>query len=158
MIEVRGPNVFQGYWQMPEKTAAEFRDDGFFMTGDLGLIDDKGYVNIVGRAKDLIISGGYNIYPKEVELVLDDMPQVLESAVIGLPHADFGEAVVAVLVAAEEAPDLAAIEKALQSKLARYKQPKAYIVVPELPRNNMGKVQKAALRQQYATKFKEAAL
>ncbi|ARU00123.1 malonate--CoA ligase [Yoonia vestfoldensis] len=158
MIEVRGPNVFQGYWQMPEKTAAEFRDDGFFMTGDLGLIDDKGYVNIVGRAKDLIISGGYNIYPKEVELVLDDMPQVLESAVIGLPHADFGEAVVAVLVAAEQAPDLAAIEKALQSKLARYKQPKAYIIVPELPRNNMGKVQKAALRQQYATKFKEAAL
>jgi malonyl-CoA/methylmalonyl-CoA synthetase len=158
MIEVRGPNVFQGYWQMPEKTAAEFRSDGFFMTGDLGLIDDKGYVNIVGRAKDLIISGGYNIYPKEVELVLDDMPQVLESAVIGLPHADFGEAVVAVLVATGQAPDIAQIEKALQDKLARYKQPKAYIIVPELPRNNMGKVQKAALRQQYATKFKEAAL
>lgn len=158
MIEVRGPNVFQGYWQMPEKTAAEFRSDGFFMTGDLGLIDDKGYVNIVGRAKDLIISGGYNIYPKEVELVLDDMPQILESAVIGLPHADFGEAVVAVLVATEQAPDIAQIEKALQDKLARYKQPKAYIIVPELPRNNMGKVQKAALRKQYETKFKEAAL
>ncbi len=157
MIEVRGPNVFKGYWQMPEKTAAEFRKDGFFMTGDLGLIDDQGYVNIVGRAKDLIISGGYNVYPKEVELVLDDMPHVLESAVIGLPHPDFGEAVVAVLAANGHAPDIAQIEQALRDKLARYKQPKAYIVLPELPRNTMGKVQKAALRKQYETKFKETA-
>ncbi|WP_114964995.1 malonate--CoA ligase [Alkalilacustris brevis] len=155
MIEVRGPNVFKGYWQMPEKTAAEFRADGFFMTGDLGLIDDQGYVNIVGRAKDLIISGGYNVYPKEVELVLDDMPGVLESAVIGLPHPDFGEAVVAVLVDNGKGIDLAQIESTLRDRLARYKQPKRYIILPELPRNTMGKVQKAALRQQYADQFKE---
>ena len=155
MIEVRGPNVFKGYWQMPEKTAAEFRKDGFFMTGDLGMIDDQGYVNIVGRAKDLIISGGYNVYPKEVEMVLDEMPGVAESAVIGLPHPDFGEAVVAVLAAGSTAPDIAGIKGALRDKLARYKQPKAYIVLPELPRNTMGKVQKAALRKQYENQFKE---
>ncbi|MDD7973027.1 malonate--CoA ligase [Roseinatronobacter alkalisoli] len=157
MIEVRGPNVFQGYWQMPEKTAAEFRADGYFMTGDLGMIDDQGYVNIVGRAKDLIISGGYNVYPKEIELVLDDMPGVVESAVIGLPHPDFGEAVVAVLVPDKATPDISAIESGLSDKLARYKQPKAYIVLPELPRNTMGKVQKAALRNDYAAYFKESA-
>ena len=155
MIEVRGPNVFKGYWQMPEKTAAEFRKDGFFKTGDLGLIDDQGYVNIVGRAKDLIISGGYNVYPKEVEIVLDEMPGVAESAVIGLPHPDFGEAVVAVLAKGDTAPDIDRIEGALRDKLARYKQPKAYIVLPELPRNTMGKVQKAALRQQYQEHFKK---
>ena len=154
MIEVRGPNVFKGYWNMPEKTAAEFRADGFFMTGDLGLIDDQGYVNIVGRARDLIISGGYNVYPKEVELVLDDMPDVLESAVIGLPHPDFGEAVVAVLVANGASPDIARIEEALRDRLARYKQPKAYILLRELPRNTMGKVQKAALRQRYEDRFR----
>jgi malonyl-CoA/methylmalonyl-CoA synthetase len=153
MIEVRGPNVFKGYWQMPEKTAAEFRADGFFITGDLGVIDDQGYLQIVGRAKDLIISGGYNIYPKEVEMVLDDMAGVLESAVIGVPHPDLGEAVVAVLASAGEAPDISKIESALNSKLARYKQPKAYLVVSELPRNTMGKVQKAALRQQHAGTF-----
>jgi malonyl-CoA/methylmalonyl-CoA synthetase len=157
MIEVRGPNVFQGYWQMPEKTAAEFRADGFFMTGDLGVIDDQGYVQIVGRAKDLIISGGYNIYPKEVELALDEVPGVLESAVIGLPHPDLGEGVVAVLAAAGQGPDIPAIKAALSEKLARYKHPKAYIVLPELPRNTMGKVQKAALRQKYAAQFTENA-
>ncbi|MCC5965046.1 MAG: malonyl-CoA synthase [Natronohydrobacter sp.] len=157
MIEVKGPNVFQGYWQMPEKTAAEFRADGYFMTGDLGMIDDQGYVNIVGRAKDLIISGGYNVYPKEVELALDDMPGVLESAVIGLPHPDFGEAVVAVIVPTGEGPDTAQILQQLAETLARYKQPKAFIMLPELPRNTMGKVQKAELRKTYAAYFKETA-
>lgn len=157
MIEVKGPNVFQGYWQMPEKTAEEFRADGYFMTGDLGMIDDQGYVNIVGRAKDLIISGGYNVYPKEVELVLDDMPGVLESAVIGLPHPDFGEAVVAVLVPRGEGPDEAQILRELAGKLARYKQPKAFIHLPELPRNTMGKVQKAELRKAYKAYFTENA-
>lgn len=153
MIEVKGPNVFQGYWQMPEKTAEEFRADGFFMTGDLGMIDPQGYVSIVGRAKDLIISGGYNVYPKEVELVLDEMPGVLESAVIGLPHPDFGEAVVAVLVPTGEGPDENRIRAAISERLARYKQPKAYILLPELPRNTMGKVQKAALRKEYSEYF-----
>lgn len=156
MIEVRGPNVFQGYWQMPEKTAAEFRTDGYFITGDLGMIDDQGYVNIVGREKDLIISGGYNVYPKEIELALDDMPDVMESAVIGLPHPDFGEAVVAVLVPDKTTPDIGAIETSLSDKLARYKQPKAYIILPELPRNTMGKVQKAALRREYTAYFKDS--
>lgn len=155
MIEVKGPNVFQGYWQMPEKTAQEFRDDGYFMTGDLGMIDDMGYVVIVGRAKDLIISGGYNVYPKEVELVLDEMPGVRESAVIGLPHPDLGEAVVAVLVPEGEGPQEALIMSRLAEKLARYKQPKALITLSELPRNTMGKVQKAGLRKTYEAFFKE---
>lgn len=155
MIEVRGPNVFKGYWRMPEKTAAEFREDGFFVTGDLGWIDAQDYVKIMGRAKDLIISGGYNVYPKEVELVLDDMPHVSESAVIGLPHPDFGEAVVAVLAASGDSPDIEAIKHALRDKLARFKQPKVYIILPELPRNAMGKVQKAVLRKQYENQFKE---
>jgi len=153
VIEVRGPNVFQGYWQMPEKTAAEFREDGYFITGDLGVIDDHGYVTIVGRSKDLIISGGYNVYPKEVEMALDEMPGVLESAVIGLPHPDFGEAVVAVLVPRGAGPEVEGIQAALSGKLARYKQPKAFFVLPELPRNTMGKVQKAALRKQYDAYF-----
>ncbi|GAA0309628.1 malonate--CoA ligase [Rhodovulum strictum] len=157
MIEVRGPNVFQGYWQMPEKTAAEFRPDGYFITGDLGVIDDQGYVTIVGRAKDLIISGGYNVYPKEVELVLDEMPGVLESAVIGLPHPDLGEAVVAVLAAAGAGPDPGAIRAALSERLARYKQPREYVVLPELPRNAMGKVQKAELRKTHADLFRRTA-
>lgn len=157
MIDVKGPNVFQGYWQMPEKTAEEFRADGYFMTGDLGLIDDQGYVNIVGRAKDLIISGGYNVYPKEIEIVLDDMPGILESAVIGLPHPDFGEAVVAVIVPVGEGPDTKQILPQLSEKLARYKQPKAFITLPELPRNTMGKVQKAELRKTYEAYFKENA-
>ncbi len=155
MIEVRGPNVFKGYWQMPEKTAEEFRKDGYFITGDLGKIDPDGYLHIVGREKDLIISGGYNIYPKEIELALDDMPGVLESAVIGVPHPDFGEAVLAILVPADFAPDIQAIEASLAQHMARYKQPKAFIKMRELPRNTMGKVQKAALRQQFATYFFE---
>ncbi|MGB0661584.1 MAG: malonate--CoA ligase [Mangrovicoccus sp.] len=154
MIEVRGPNVFKGYWQMPEKTAAELREDGFFITGDLGKIDEDGYVVIVGRAKDLIISGGYNIYPKEIELVLDAQPGVLESAVIGVPHPDFGESPVGVLVAEAGAElDLEAIEAALGGELARFKQPKALRVIEALPRNTMGKVQKAALRKDYEGLF-----
>ncbi len=158
IIEVRGPNVFQGYWQMPEKTKAELREDGFFITGDIGVIDPDGYVQIVGRAKDLIISGGYNIYPKEVELVLDDQPGVLESAVIGVPHPDFGEGVVGVLVAEPGAtPDLDAIRASVGEKLAKFKQPKVLEVVTELPRNTMGKVQKNMLRDQFAEAFKTPA-
>jgi malonyl-CoA/methylmalonyl-CoA synthetase len=153
-IEVRGPNVFKGYWQMPEKTAAELRPDGFFMTGDLGLIDADGYVHIVGRNKDLIISGGYNIYPKEIELVLDEQPGVLESAVIGVPHPDFGETVVGILVPRPgERPDLDAIASAAGRSLARFKHPKRLIIVEELPRNAMGKVQKNVLRERYRDLF-----
>ena len=154
IIEVRGPNVFTGYWQMPEKTRAELREDGFFITGDIGLVDPDGYVQIVGRAKDLIISGGYNIYPKEVELVLDDQPGVLESAVIGVPHPDFGEGVVGVLVAEPGvSPDLDAVRSAMGEKLAKFKQPKVLEVVSELPRNTMGKVQKNLLRDRFAGVF-----
>ncbi|PWE27881.1 malonyl-CoA synthase [Pararhodobacter marinus] len=150
MIEVRGPNVFKGYWNMPEKTAEELRADGFFITGDLGTISEDGYVSIVGRGKDLIISGGYNIYPKEVELELDAQPGVLESAVVGVPHPDFGETVLAVLVPEPGAtPDTDAIRAALDATLARFKQPRHYIVIDALPRNTMGKVQKAALRETY---------
>ena len=153
-IEVRGPNVFQGYWQMPEKTAEELRKDGFFITGDLGLIDDQGYVQIVGRDKDLIISGGYNIYPKEIELILDEQPGVLESAVIGVPHPDFGETVVGVLVAKRgQQPDEPAIMAAVGAVLARFKHPSKLIVVDELPRNTMGKVQKNILRERYRDLF-----
>ncbi|MDG3041606.1 malonate--CoA ligase [Roseicyclus marinus] len=154
MIEVRGPNVFKGYWQMPEKTREELRETGFFITGDLGRFDDDGYLSIVGRQKDLIITGGYNVYPKEVELILDDQPGVLESAVIGVPHPDFGEAVLAVLVPTKDAtPDLAAIDTALRATLARFKQPKALELVDSLPRNKMGKVQKAELRARFADRF-----
>jgi malonyl-CoA/methylmalonyl-CoA synthetase len=157
MIEVRGANVFKGYWRMPEKTKAEFRDDGFFVTGDLGRIDERGYVWIVGRGKDLVISGGYNVYPKEVEEEIDGLPGVAESAVIGVPHPDFGEGVTAVVVAdGTAAIDEASILAALKDRLARFKQPKRVIVVPELPRNAMGKVQKAALRQTYADLYAEA--
>lgn len=149
-IEVRGPNVFQGYWRMPEKTAEELGPDGWFRTGDLGVIDADGYVSIVGRGKDLIISGGFNIYPKEVELVIDEMPGVLESAVIGVPHPDFGEGVVAVVARAKDRePDPQEIMAGLADCLAKFKQPKKVIVVDELPRNTMGKVQKAALRAEY---------
>ena len=154
VIEVRGDNVFKGYWQMPEKTAAELRDDGFFITGDLGLIDDLGYVQIVGRGKDLIISGGYNIYPKEVESLLDDQPGVLESAVVGVPHSDLGEAPIGVLVAQTGAtPDLEAIHATLQTQLARFKCPRKLVVVDALPRNTMGKVQKNLLRDSYRAAF-----
>lgn len=154
VIEVRGPNVFKGYWQMPEKTAAELRADGFFITGDLARIDADGYVHIVGRMKDLIISGGYNIYPKEVELVLDELPGVKESAVIGVPHPDFGETVVAVVVAENGVtlgPDQ--IMTASGGALARFKQPRQVIVLSQLPRNTMGKVQKNVLRDTYKGLF-----
>ena len=154
MIEVRGPNVFKGYWQMPEKTAAELRPDGFFITGDLGRIDADGYVNIVGRGKDLVISGGLNVYPKEIELVLDAQPGVLESAVVGVPHPDLGETPVALLVPEPGAePDLAAIEAAVRGALARFKHPRRLIVVESLPRNTMGKVQKNELRARYRDLF-----
>jgi len=150
MIEVRGPNVFAGYWQMPEKTATDLRADGFFITGDLGMVDDDGYVHIVGRQKDLIIAGGYNIYPKEVELALDAAEGVLESAVIGVPHPDLGEAVMGVIVPAPgAAPDPEAILRDLATGLARFKLPRALAVLPELPRNTMGKVQKNLLRDQF---------
>ncbi len=151
-IQVKGPNVFKGYWQMPEKTAEEFAADGYFRTGDVGRLDADGYLSIVGRSKDLIISGGYNVYPKEIESVIDDMDGVLESAVIGVPHADFGEAVTAVVVprggAALAESDIIA---ALKSKIANFKVPKRVHVVDELPRNTMGKVQKNLLRERFGS-------
>jgi malonyl-CoA/methylmalonyl-CoA synthetase len=151
MIEIKGPNVFKGYWRMPEKTAAEFTADGFFISGDLGKIDGDGYVHIVGRGKDLVISGGYNIYPKEVEGEIDQIEGVVESAVIGVPHPDFGEGVTAIVVRKPGVVlDEKAIVSALQDRLARYKQPKRIIFAEDLPRNTMGKVQKNILRQQYA--------
>jgi len=153
-VEVRGPNVFKGYWKMPEKTATEFREDGFFITGDLGAFDADGYLRIVGRDKDLIISGGYNIYPKEIELVLDAQPGVLESAVIGVPHEDFGETPVALVVAERDSPpDREAITAELRTALARYKHPRALLFIDELPRNAMGKVQKNVLRDSYRNLF-----
>ncbi|MEO9338240.1 malonyl-CoA synthase [Mesorhizobium sp. SB112] len=154
MIEVRGPNVFQGYWQMPEKTKEELRDNGFFITGDIGQIDADGYVSIVGRQKDLIITGGYNVYPKEIELVFDEQPGVLESAVIGLPHPDFGEAVACVVVPEKGvALDVQVLSEAIKNSVARFKQPKAIFVVDSLPRNTMGKVQKNVLRDTYRGQF-----
>lgn len=153
-IEVRGPNVFKGYWRMPEKTAEELRADGFFITGDLGKIDEDGYVHIIGRNKDLIISGGYNIYPKEIELFLDEQPGVLESAVIGVPHPDFGETVLGILIPQPDAqPDLEAIMEAAKSALARFKHPRKLVLLDELPRNTMGKVQKNILREKYKDLF-----
>ena len=150
MIEVKGPNVFKGYWRMPEKTKAEFRDDGFFITGDLGKIDSKGYVHIVGRGKDLVISGGFNVYPKEIESEIDAMPGVIESAVIGVPHADFGEGVTAVVVCNKGADvSEASVLKALDGRLAKFKMPKRVFIVDDLPRNAMGKVQKNILRDTY---------
>lgn len=150
MIEVRGPNVFGGYWRMPEKTAAEFRHDGFFITGDLGKRDARDYIYIVGRGKDLIITGGYNVYPVEVELAIDALPEVSESAVIGVPHPDFGEGVTAVVVLnAGTDIDEESIRRELEQRLAKFKLPKRVLFVPELPRNTMGKVQKSALRDRY---------
>jgi malonyl-CoA/methylmalonyl-CoA synthetase len=150
MIEVKGPNVFKGYWRMPEKTKAEFRDDGFFITGDLGKIDSAGYVHILGRGKDLVISGGFNVYPKEIESEIDAMPGVIETAVIGVPHADFGEGVTAVVVCDKNAGvDEASVLKALDGRLAKFKMPKRVFIVDELPRNAMGKVQKNILRDAY---------
>ncbi len=154
VLEVRGPNVFKGYWQMPDKTAEELRPDGYFITGDLSVIDADGYVTIVGRGKDLIISGGFNIYPKEVEMFLDDQPGVLESAVIGAPHPDLGESVVAVLVAEPGATcDVAAIEAAVRRDLAGFKRPRHIALLDALPRNTMGKVQKKDLRDRFAEVF-----
>jgi malonyl-CoA/methylmalonyl-CoA synthetase len=149
-LQVRGPNVFNGYWNLPDKTAEEFTDDGFFRTGDLGQIDDDGYVSIIGRAKDLVISGGINVYPREIELFLDELPGVNESAVIGVPHADFGEAVIALVVADGTAKlsEKALIEASRQS-LANYKVPKRIVFVEALPRNAMSKVQKQSLRETY---------
>jgi malonyl-CoA/methylmalonyl-CoA synthetase len=150
MIEVKGPNVFQGYWRMPDKTKSEFRSDGFFITGDLGRFDERGYLTIVGRSKDLIITGGYNVYPKEVEVELDALPGVIESAVIGLPHSDYGEAVTALLVIDGAKPMTEEhVLKALEGRLARFKQPKRILFVPNLPRNAMGKVEKNLLRERY---------
>ncbi|MBT8460682.1 MAG: malonyl-CoA synthase [Litoreibacter sp.] len=154
ILEVRGPNVFKGYWRMPEKTAEEFRADGFFITGDIARIDAEGYVTIVGRAKDLVISGGYNVYPKEVESEIDALDGVLESAVIGVPHPDFGEAVVAAVVREGGSQIVAeGIQTALQERLAKYKLPKLVYFVEELPRNTMGKVQKNILRDEYQGVF-----
>ena len=153
-IQVRGPNVFSGYWRMPEKTAEEFTSDGFFKTGDVGKVDGRGYVTIVGRSKDLIISGGYNVYPAEVESELNQMPGVAESAVVGVPHPDFGEVGVAVVIARPGTePDPQALINALKARLANYKIPKRCFVVPELPRNTMGKVQKNLLRDQHKGLF-----
>jgi malonyl-CoA/methylmalonyl-CoA synthetase len=157
MIEVKGPNVFKGYWRMPEKTKSEFRDDGFFITGDLGKIDDRGYVHIVGRGKDLVISGGFNVYPKEIESEIDAMPGVVESAVIGVPHADFGEGVTAVVVKHADAKvDEASVLRGLEGRLAKFKMPKRVFVVDELPRNTMGKVQKNILRDIYKDIYSRA--
>ncbi len=148
-IQVKGPNIFKGYWQMPEKTAEEFTEDGYFKTGDVGRVDADGYVSIVGRSKDLIISGGYNVYPKEIESVIDEMPGVLESAVIGVPDTDFGEAVVAVVVMRDGATlSEAALIDTLKNEIANFKVPKRVHFVTELPRNTMGKVQKNVLREQ----------
>lgn len=154
VIEVKGPNVFGGYWRMPEKTAEEMTDDGFFITGDLGKRDAEDYVHIVGRGKDLIISGGFNVYPKEIELLLDDQPGVLESAVVGAPHPDFGEGVVAYVVAdGTHALQEDTLKTAVAEKLARFKQPGFIHVIDELPRNTMGKVQKNILRDEATGSF-----
>jgi malonyl-CoA/methylmalonyl-CoA synthetase len=154
IIEVRGDNVFKGYWQMPEKTAEEIRADGFFITGDLGKIDEKGYVHIVGRSKDLIISGGFNVYPKEIEIQIDQIDGVVESAVVGVAHADFGEAVVAVIVTETGASITEqSVINTLTGQLAKYKMPKRVFFIDELPRNAMSKVQKNSLRDDYKNLF-----
>ncbi len=156
-IQVKGPNVFKGYWRMPEKTADEFTDDLWFKTGDVGKVDADGYVTIVGRSKDLVITGGYNVYPAEVESLINELPGVSESAVVGVPHPDFGEGVVAVVVPRPGATlDEAAIVAALKTRIAGYKVPKRVVVLPELPRNQMGKVQKNLLRDAHQGLFRTA--
>jgi malonyl-CoA/methylmalonyl-CoA synthetase len=153
-LQVRGPNVFRGYWRMPEKTREDFTADGFFNTGDKATISEDGYVSIVGRAKDMVITGGLNVYPKEIEQFIDELPGVVESAVIGVAHPDFGEAVVAVVVpGSEDKPAEEAIIAACRSHLANFKVPKRVFIVPELARNTMGKVQKNLLRDRYADTF-----
>ena len=156
-IQVKGPNVFKGYWRMPEKTADEFTDDLWFKTGDVGRFDADGYVTIVGRSKDLVITGGYNVYPAEVEALINELPGVAESAVVGVPHPDFGEGVIAVVVPQPGAAlDGAAIVASMKGRIANYKVPKQVFVVPELPRNQMGKVQKNLLREQHQRLFQPA--
>jgi malonyl-CoA/methylmalonyl-CoA synthetase len=153
-VQVRGPNVFSGYWRMPEKTREEFTDDGWFRTGDVGRFDAHGYLTIVGRSKDLVISGGYNVYPAEIEGLINEMPGVAESAVVGVPHPDFGEAVVAVVAARPGAAiDGEAMIAALKNRIAHFKVPKRVFVADELPRNAMGKVQKALLRDEHRALF-----
>ena len=153
IIELKGDNVFTGYWQMPEKTKESFRDDGYFITGDMARIDEHGYIVIVGRDKDLIISGGLNVYPKEIESMVDELEGVTESAVIGVPHPDFGEAVVAVIVAADKTLNEESVMEFLANKIAKFKQPKAVFFVEALPRNTMGKVQKVTLRNEHKELF-----
>jgi malonyl-CoA/methylmalonyl-CoA synthetase len=158
IIEIKGPNVFKGYWRKPEQTASEFRTDGFFISGDLGTIDERGYIRIVGRGKDLVISGGYNVYPKEVETEIDAIDGVVESAVFGVPHPDFGEGVTAAIVTRQGATlEEQDILRTLERRLAKFKLPKRVIFVDELPRNTMGKVQKASLRQRYETLYQPRA-
>jgi malonyl-CoA/methylmalonyl-CoA synthetase len=156
VIEVKGPNVFKGYWRMREKTAEEFRADGYFITGDAGVMDAEGRVSIVGRTKDVIISGGFNIYPKEIEDELDALPGIVESAVIGIPHPDWGEAVVAIVITKEKLAEETVLIASLGKRLARFKLPKRILAAAELPRNAMGKVQKAELRKAYANIFTPA--
>jgi malonyl-CoA/methylmalonyl-CoA synthetase len=154
VIEIKGPNVFSGYWRMPDKTAAEIRKDGYFISGDMGMIDERGYISIVGRSKDLIICGGFNVYPKEVEGEIDALPGVVESAVIGVTHPDLGEGVVAVVVPkGPQATDSEKILSALNGRLARFKVPRHVVIVDDLPRNTMGKVQKNILRDQFKDIF-----
>ncbi len=155
MIEVRGPNVFLGYWRMPEKTAAEFSQDGYFKTGDLGFLESNDRLTIVGRGKDMIISGGYNIYPKEIEVLVDEIDGISESAIIGVPHPDFGEGVLAVVVPESFEIKLEVLVSALEHRLARFKMPKAVINLKELPRNTMGKVQKNELKRRFSDLFEE---
>ena len=152
-IEQRGNNVFLGYWEMPEKTEEAFTPDGFFKTGDLAFEDEDGYITLVGRDSDMIISGGLNVYPKEVESVIDQLDGVLESAVIGVAHADYGEAVIAFVVCDGKKLDSDKIKTELETRIANFKQPKAYLFLDQLPRNSMGKVQKAALRNEYSSFF-----
>ena len=150
-IQIKGPNVFQGYWRMPEKTAEDFTADGYFNTGDQGLLDDAGYLSIIGREKDMIITGGLNVYPKEIELLLDEQPGIQESAVFGVAHADFGEGVVAAIVETRRGSLTdGEVIQSVRSELAGFKVPKAVVFLDELPRNTMGKVQKKKLRDTYA--------
>jgi malonyl-CoA/methylmalonyl-CoA synthetase len=157
-VQVKGPNVFRGYWNLPEKTAQEFTADGWFKTGDVGRLDDKGYLSIVGRSKDLIITGGFNVYPAEVEAAINELPGVAESAVVGVAHPDFGEGVIAVVVMREGiAADESTMLGALKSRIANFKVPKRMFFVKELPRNAMGKVQKVRLREMHAQAFEARA-
>jgi malonyl-CoA/methylmalonyl-CoA synthetase len=153
-LQVKGPNVFPGYWRMPDKTAEDFTSDGFFNTGDKATIDSDGYVSIVGREKDMIITGGLNVYPKEIELIIDDLEGVLESAIIGIADSDFGEAVVAVIASEQNAPTQEEVVSLCRNQLANYKVPKQVHFVKTLPRNAMGKIQKNLLRKRFKTDSK----